>query len=279
MKIRGNTVGTTLPKPNLDQTNPLKGDYVKGDRSKFKGDKGDKGDIGIGIVSVKQTTKSTADDGNNILTITLTDGTTATFTVQNGSKGSQGKQGNAGANGADGYSPTVSVTEIIGGHRVTITDKNGSQTFDVMDGEDGEGGGGGTVGKDGFGIYTIDTWVYNGTEGTIFDANKIAELESQYGRSLQIGDLIMTTSGNAAGKVFRVRSLDNFGGYGPGYPEADLVADIKGADGASGSPGKDGADGYTPQKGIDYYTDADKTEMVNAVIAALPVYDGEVVSV
>lgn len=40
--------------------------------------------------------------------------------------------------------------------------------------------------------------------------------------------------------------------------------------------GKDGADGYTPQKGIDYYTEADKTEMVNAVLSALPVYGGEV---
>ena len=30
MKIVGNTVGTTLPKPNLKQTNPNKGDYVKG---------------------------------------------------------------------------------------------------------------------------------------------------------------------------------------------------------------------------------------------------------
>ncbi len=33
-------------------------------------------------------------------------------------------------------------------------------------------------------------------------------------------------------------------------------------------------DGYTPQKGIDYYTEADKTEMVNAVMAALPAAEG-----
>jgi hypothetical protein len=38
-----------------------------------------------------------------------------------------------------------------------------------------------------------------------------------------------------------------------------------------------GAPGYTPQKGVDYYTPADKAEMVNEVIAALPVYNGEVV--
>lgn len=41
----------------------------------------------------------------------------------------------------NGVSPTISVTEIDGGHRVTITDVNGTQSFDVMDGEDGSGGG------------------------------------------------------------------------------------------------------------------------------------------
>ena len=40
----------------------------------------------------------------------------------------------------------------------------------------------------------------------------------------------------------------------------------------------DGADGYTPQKGVDYWTEADKEEMVTAVIAALPVYNGEVIA-
>lgn len=39
----------------------------------------------------------------------------------------------------DGFSPTVSVTEIEGGHRVTITDANGDHSFDVMDGQGGGG--------------------------------------------------------------------------------------------------------------------------------------------
>lgn len=33
MKIIGATVGTMLPKPNFDQIDPKKGDYIKGDRS------------------------------------------------------------------------------------------------------------------------------------------------------------------------------------------------------------------------------------------------------
>ena len=43
-----------------------------------------------------------------------------------------------------------------------------------------------------------------------------------------------------------------------------------------GEAGAKGDDGYTPVKGVDYYTEQDKQEMVQAVIAALPVYNGEV---
>ena len=42
-----------------------------------------------------------------------------------------------GPPGDDGFSPTVEVTEIEGGHQVAITDVDGAKTFDVMDGEGG----------------------------------------------------------------------------------------------------------------------------------------------
>lgn len=64
--------------------------------------------------------------------------------------------------------------------------------------------------------------------------------------------------------------------------EAEWLDSLHGKDGKDGKDGlngKDGIDGYTPQKGVDYYTEADKAEMVSAVIAALPVYEGEVVIV
>ena len=52
--------------------------------------------------------------------------------------------------------------------------------------------------------------------------------------------------------------------------------ELDGKDGEKGDKGDKGADGYTPQKGIDYWTDADKIEIVNDVLAALP--DGSEVS-
>lgn len=49
--------------------------------------------------------------------------------------------------------------------------------------------------------------------------------------------------------------------------------------GPQGPEGPAGAAGYTPVKGTDYFTEADKTEMINLVLAALPIYTGEVESV
>lgn len=48
--------------------------------------------------------------------------------------------------GEDGYSPTVTVTEIEGGHRLTIKDADGTQTFDILNGVDGKDGANGVDG-------------------------------------------------------------------------------------------------------------------------------------
>ena len=46
-------------------------------------------------------------------------------------------RGQNGTDGEDGVSPIITVSDIEGGHRVTITDAKGTQSFDVMNGEDG----------------------------------------------------------------------------------------------------------------------------------------------
>lgn len=57
--------------------------------------------------------------------------------VIKGEDGLDGLDGADGLDGVDGVSPTVSVEEIEGGHRVTITDANGETSFEVLDGKDG----------------------------------------------------------------------------------------------------------------------------------------------
>lgn len=55
------------------------------------------------------------------------------------------------------------------------------------------------------------------------------------------------------------------------------TVNIKGDPGDPGEPGKDGNDGddgYTPVKGTDYWTETDKAEMVNDVLAALTTWNG-----
>lgn len=75
-----------------------------------------------------------------------------------------------------------------------------------------------------------------------------------------------------------VKGVDYFDGK-DGLPGKDGYTPVKGVDyfdGKNGSPGEKGEPGATPVRGTDYWTDADKAEMVSAVLAALPVYSGEV---
>ena len=69
-----------------------------------------------------------------------------------------------------------------------------------------------------------------------------------------------------------VKGVDYFDGN-------DGYTPVKGVDYFDGKDGKNGVNGYTPVKGTDYFTDADKAEMVSAVIDSLPIYNGEVMSV
>ena len=58
-----------------------------------------------------------------------------------GAIGAKGDDGAKGETGEAGFSPTVTITDIPGGHRVTITDETHptGQSFDVMDGSGGGG--------------------------------------------------------------------------------------------------------------------------------------------
>ena len=87
----------------------------------LKGEKGDKGDKG-----------DTGEQGPK--------GDTGSEGPQ-GPAGKDGANGKDGADGSDGYSPTATVEQTDTGAIITITDKNGTTTANVLNGKDGEGGG------------------------------------------------------------------------------------------------------------------------------------------
>lgn len=98
---------------------------------------GGSGKDGVGIESIKQTTKSTEDDGTNIITATLTNGTKSTFEIQNGSKGSKGDKGDKGDTGIgiQSVEQTTISSEPGGTNVVTLTLTDGSKkTFSVKNG-------------------------------------------------------------------------------------------------------------------------------------------------
>lgn len=61
------------------------------------------------------------------------------------------------------------------------------------------------------------------------------------------------------------------GDKGDAFTYADFTPEqLAGLKGPKGDKGDNGAPGHTPVKGTDYFTEADKQELVTAVIAALP---------
>ena len=120
--------------------------YIKGSTGwrfvvDMSGAQGIKGDTGNGIANASM--------ANYQLTLTFTNGDTYTTPSIRGEKGDKGDTGE------DGVSPSVEVTSISGGHRITIEDAEGVHTFDVMDGTNGSNG------TDGTNAYCHIRWAAN----------------------------------------------------------------------------------------------------------------------
>ena len=92
-----------------------------------KGDKGDKGAAGSDGI-----TPHIGTNGNWYI---------GSMDTGKPSRGDPGAKGDPGSAGSDGISPVVSVETISGGHRITITDAERAQSFDVLDGASGSGSG------------------------------------------------------------------------------------------------------------------------------------------
>ena len=103
--------------------------------------------------------------------------------------------------------------------------------------------------------------------GNVIEIPAIVGAKGDTGASIQN---IVFKESNDTGNVYTIHLSDGTSYDFTAPAGKDGSNGSNGKDGTDGSDGKDGADGKTPVKGTDYWTEEDKTEMVNAVLAALP---------
>ena len=175
--------------------------------------------------------------------------------------------------GEDGISPVVEVTPITGGHRVTITDANGRKTFDVMDGD--SSGGSGNGGENG-GYYipavvgTILSWTPSKADMPAVASADIKGPKGDAGYTPVKGKDYFDGANGTSVTVKSVSNSSADGGSNVVTFSDGKTLTVK--NGSKGSPGDPGAAGYTPVKGTDYYTEADKASMVAEVSGKVKFY-------
>lgn len=264
-------------KDGQDGYTPQKGiDYFDGE----DGQDGSPGKDGSDGVSATHSWNGT------VLTVTSASGTSSADIK--GATGSPGKDGSAGA---DGVSPTVAVSKSGKVTTVSITDKNGTKTATINDGADGSPG---SAGKDGTSV-SVKSVSESAADGgsnvvTFSDGKTLTIKNGSKGNPGARGTSVLrvttaptayTTATGGFTPAYRIALstvlsqagvsevlvgdtvLRNYYTYPVGYVDANYVylgayASIR------GSAGK------TPVAGTDYFTEADKAEMVEAVLAAHP---------
>ena len=227
-----------------DGYTPVKGkDY-------FDGEPGSNGENGKDGVSATHSWNGTT------LTVTSASGTSsANLKGEKGDTGETGQQGPAGSDGAKGDKgdkgdPGSPGSDGKDGTSVTVKSVSESSA---------DGGSNVVTFSDG---KTLT--VKNGSKGSTGSAGKDGTNGSNGADGVGIKSVVQTTTSSADGgsNVVTVTKTDN----------TTSTFTIK-----NGSKGSTGAAGKTPVKGTDYFTADDKAEIVSAVVAALPVYAGEVV--
>ena len=53
--------------------------------------------------------------------------------------------------------------------------------------------------------------------------------------------------------------------------EAEWLLTLKGEKGDKGETGDTGPAGHTPERGVDYFTESDKSEMISLLLSSLPI--------
>ena len=165
------------------------------------------------------------------------------------------------------FAPTVEITEIEGGHHLKMVDVNGTYEFDVMDGNKGDKGDAFT-----YSDFTAEQLAaLKGEKGDAFTysdftAEQLAALKGEKGDTgsgLRILGYYETLT--ALESSVTNPSVGDAYGIGSSEPyDIYIYTGINGWVNNGALQGAKGEDGHTPEKGIDYFTDADKQEIATA---------------
>ena len=165
-----------------------------------------------------------------------------------GAKGEDGAPGAAGESGAT-FIPSVSAAGVISWSNDKGLTNPGSVSIKGPQGDKGDPGAKGEKGDKGA----------DGAPGAQGEPGTAATISVGIVSTGEPGtDAAVTNAGTSAAAVL------NFV-----IPRGD-----KGDQGTKGDTGATGEAGYTPVKGVDYFTDAEKSEMIQAVLDALPAAEG-----
>lgn len=166
------------------------------------------------------------------------------FKGDKGDRGDPGPRGEKGERGEPG-APDVEVEAVEGGALVRAISPSGTTEAMLYNGTDGQDGADG------------QSFVIKGYYNTF------AELNAAHPEP-------------AVGDVYGVGTESPYDVYI--WDGVNLLwvnnGSVSGVKGDPGEPGEDGEDGYTPVRGTDYWTDADKAEIVQDVLDALPEWMG-----
>ncbi|MBR2715466.1 MAG: collagen-like protein, partial [Ruminococcus sp.] len=168
-----------------------------------------------------------------------------------------------GEDGEDGISPSITVSKTDGGTVLTIVSDAGIQKTTILNGDDGNDGTSISIDNinesaddDGNNIITFS----DGNTLSIKNGSKGSQ-----GEKGEKGDKGDTGAQGKDGSSASITVSETSTGY------RLLVSNEGGSGGANVSQvflnhGEKGADGYTPIKGVDYYTEDEKAQLVNEVI-------------
>lgn len=230
---------------------------------------GETGKTGNGIAS-------TVLNDDYTLTFTFTDGTSYTTPTPirgeigpTGPQGLQGLTGKTGATGAQGEQGEtgngIASTVLNNDFTLTVYFTDGtSYTTPSIRGATGAQGPQGEKGETGRGFKVLG---YYTTESALSAAVTNPESGDAYGvGSTDPYDIYIWDGVNS--KWVNNGALQGAQGE-QGIQGEQGVQGIQGPAGADGKDGVDGKDGKTPVVGVDYFTEADKTAMVNSVYALI----------